>query len=136
MERKALKDLEILIKERPYAIFVMQTQLLYDIADMLDKLSEDLSRLHPRGLIHHYSLKVGRDLVVVKVEEDIKCMAFSLNLHNDGPDDLYVTVNGYLLPETPIKPNESFAVDFHEGKIAFVVLKSDGLSTVRMWVGY
>lgn len=108
-----------LTENRPYVIQILQTQLLYDIAGMIDELKTRFEETLPEGFVMNYELTVV-DEHTIKAHKPF----FSFTLVNDGPDPVYYFVNRRLPAqvETPVNPGEHSVVDFRRGVIWKIIL--------------
>jgi hypothetical protein len=120
------KEIETVVKDRPYALSVLQTQILYDMAGMIENLLEKISKIEsrmvkPEGKIYTVSVTVDRLTVINFVEDYPRTMLYSITLFNDGPDDVSVSVNSYenrLL----LKAGESVDLNFGSPVIETLLL--------------
>jgi hypothetical protein len=122
--------------ENPYALLAIQTQILYDIAEMLEeaigrlgsigRLESSLAK--PKGYIYPIKVLVDRLTVIDFVNKYPYTPLISVTLFNDGPDEVYPSVNDYqrtVSPKagetipvdvriTPLKPGESLTIDMRQ----------------------
>jgi hypothetical protein len=129
--RKKLNEdeIEFISRERPYVLFVMQTQMLYDIASMLEETIERLMNIErllakPRGYIYSINRVVDRLTVIDFTKEYPRSPLFAITLFNDGPNDVYVSINEYQ-KVTPLKPKDSISVDMRCPVIEVLYLDVD-----------
>lgn len=120
------KQLEDIVKNRPYVAQILQLTMLYDIAGLLDEAVERLLRIenaitaeHPKGLLGHKKLTVT-DL---GVEWEPPAMWFSGSLHNYGPNTVYVQTNDKSLEFVPVETDEEVDFDFKTAKIEKIYFK-------------
>jgi hypothetical protein len=121
------KKIETVVKDRPYALSVLQTQILYDMAGMIESLLEKVSKIEslivkPEGKIYTVDVTVDRLTVINFVEDYPRTMLYSITLFNDGPDDVNVSVNSYenrLL----LKAGESVDLNFSSPVIRTLLLE-------------
>lgn len=111
--------LQELIENRPYVIQILQTQLLYDIAGMIDELKTEFEATVPEGFVMNYELTVVNEYTI-----EARKPFFSFTLVNDGPDPVYYFVNKRLPAqvETPVNPGEHSDVDFRRGVVWKIIL--------------
>jgi hypothetical protein len=120
------KEIETVVKDRPYALSVLQTQILYDMAGMIENLLEKISKIEslitkPEGKIYTVNVVVDKLTVINFVEDSPRAMLYSITLFNDGPDDVSVSVNSYenrLL----LKAGESVDLNFSSPVIRTLLL--------------
>jgi|YelNatPaOPRAMG01_1025707.scaffolds.fasta_scaffold31800_4 hypothetical protein len=109
------KDMaRIVVKDRPYALQVVQTQILYDIAWMLEEVLGRLQR--PKGYIHPIAVTVTEATYLDFVIGMPHSPLFSITIYNDGPDDVYPSVNIHQ-KNVPLKLGESLQIDCQAPKI-------------------
>jgi hypothetical protein len=121
------KKIETVVRDRPYALSVLQTQILYDMAGMIESLLEKISKIEslivkPEGKIYTVDVTVDRLTVINFVEDYPRTMLYSITLFNDGPDDVNVSVNSYenrLL----LKSGESVDLNFSSPVIRTLLLE-------------
>jgi hypothetical protein len=116
------KGIEVAVKDRPYAQEVLQTQLLYDIASMIEELTE--SSKTPKGFVFPIIITVQETTTIDFVKEMPREPLFSITIFNDGPDDVYPSVNTYQ-KYAPLKPGESLSIDFRKPGIEKLYLDVD-----------
>jgi len=123
------QEIEFLSRERPYVLFVMQTQMLYDVANFLETISERLINVEallvkPKGYVVPINVEVTKTEVLNFISATPYTPLFSVSLFNDGPDEVYPSVND-LQNRTPLKPGENISLDFHAPKIEKLFLDVD-----------
>jgi len=121
--------LEFIVRERPYALLALQTQILYDIASMMDDAIERLKRIEgllakPKGYIYHIKVVVDKLIVLDFLKGHPRTPLFAVTLYNDGPDEVYPSVNEHQ-KTTPLKPGETLTIDFHVPRIERLYLDVD-----------
>lgn len=119
--RPSERDVELLARERPYALFVVQAQMLYDVAGMLEEAVERLASIEsllarPKGLVHPIDVVVEGDVVLDFLRARPGSPLFSLSIFNDGPDEVYPSVNEPQL-SSPLMPGESISFDFGSPRV-------------------
>lgn len=137
--------LETITRERPYVLQVIQTQILYDIAGMLDELSEQFINLRqdfeatiPKGVFEPLTVPVTDSKTILEPPPKgrIETMPWiSSVICNDGPDDVYMIVNKGEIPKPPIPPGEQIEVDMKKPqlkKLTFFCLSGENAS-VRIY---
>jgi hypothetical protein len=115
------------LRERPYALLVIQTQLLYDLAGMVDDLVERLARIEsarPKGYVYHITVVVDKLVVLDFVKGHPYAPLIAVTLYNDGPDEVYPSVNGHQ-KVAPLKPGETLTIDYHAPLIERLYLDVD-----------
>jgi hypothetical protein len=120
--RLSESEVSILSRERPYALQVVQTQILYDIAGMLEEALGRLQR--PKGYIHPITVTVTEATYLDFVLGMPHSPLFSITLYNDGPDEVYPSVNSHQR-NVPLKPGESLNIDCHSPAIERLYLDVD-----------
>jgi hypothetical protein len=142
--RKRLTDseIEIIVKDRPYALEVIQTQILYDIAGMLDEATERLINLErllskPKGYVYSLNVTVDKLMVVDFLRDEPYSLLYSITIYNDGPDSVYPSINIYQ-KKTSLKPGESLHIDYQSPKIEklYLDIDSDKKANVRVFAVY
>jgi hypothetical protein len=127
IRRPSRSQLEIVLRERPYALLVIQTQILYDLAGMIEDAVERLARIEsarPKGYVHQIKVVVDKLIVLDFLKERPYTPLFAITLYNDGPDDVYLSVNDYQ-KITPLKSGETLTVDYHAPLIERLYLDVD-----------
>jgi hypothetical protein len=121
-------ELELLSRERPYALLVIQTQILYDIAGMIEDVVGRLARIEPatrpKGYVHHIKVVVDKLVVLDFVKGHPYAPLVAITLYNDGPDEVYPSVNEHR-KITPLKPGETLTIDYHAPTIERLYLDVD-----------
>jgi hypothetical protein len=120
-------ELELVARERPYALLVMQTQILYDLAGMVEGLVERLARIEsakPRGYVHHINVAVDKLVVLDFLKGHPYAPLLAVTLYNDGPDEVYPSVNEHK-KITPLKPGETLTIDYRAPMIERLYLDVD-----------
>jgi hypothetical protein len=129
--RRRLSESEIvtIVRERPYVLQVLQTQILYDIAGMLDEAVERILNVErllakPKGYIHPIKVAVDKITLIDFVRGEPYTPLFSISLFNDGPDEVYPSINAYQ-KGTSLKVGESLSIDMHSPVIEKLYLDVD-----------
>jgi len=123
------KDIRALAVERPYALQVIQTQILYDIAGMMEDVVERLRRVEealkrPRGFIFPFKVTVEKLEVIDVLKLWVGTPLYTVSIYNDGPDDVYPSVNEHQ-KHTPLKPGEMVSLDYQSPRIKRLYLDVD-----------
>jgi hypothetical protein len=124
VSQRRLNESEVstLSRERPYALQVIQTQILYDIAGMLEEALGRLQR--PKGYVHPIAIMVTEATYLDFVIGMPHSPLFSITLYNDGPDEVYPSVNAHQR-NVPLKPGESLHIDCYSPAIERLYLDVD-----------
>jgi len=117
-------------KSRPYALQLLQTQILYDVASMLDNLTEETVNFHqswlktiPKGKFEPLTLAITSSVTKLdsSIIETMPWMKFTI--FNDGDDAVYLMVNEeFIQSRTPLNSDESLTVDMITPQIEKVQL--------------
>jgi hypothetical protein len=128
VRRLSGSELEIVLRERPYALLVIQTQILYDLAGMIENAIERLARIEsaskPKGYVHHITVVVNKLVVLDFVKGHPYAPLIAVTLYNDGPDEVYPSVNGHQ-KVAPLKPGETLTIDYRAPMIERLYLDVD-----------
>jgi hypothetical protein len=101
------------------------------IEDVVERLAKIESATRPKGYVHQIKVLVDKLIVLDFLKERPYTPLFAITLYNDGPDDVYLSVNEYQ-KITPLKPGETLTIDYRapiieglyldvdEGKKAFI----------------
>lgn len=133
LKKPSEKELKAVVEERPYALLVLQTQILYDVAGMIEEVAERLEKAlaKPRGLTYPVKVFVDKLVVIDFVKELPHSPLSSITIYNDGPDEVYPSVNEHQKIAS-LKPGESLSIelgtpgieklylDVDEGKKAYI----------------
>jgi len=127
---------ETITRDRPYALEVMQTQLLYDVASMMEEAVDRLTRIEellvkPKGYICPIKLTIDRPTIIDFSKEYPYTPLFSLSLFNDGPDEVYVGIN-IEQKVTPLKAGESFEAELYAPNIKRLYLYVEAGKTANI----
>jgi hypothetical protein len=149
MAKRELKKLdspevEVMAKERPYALQMIQMQILYDIASLLEELTERTTRFHssweetiPVGEFKSLTYPIT-DRVTELSPKTIESMPWrAFTIFNDGPSPIYLVINeDFPQTRTPVNMGENLTVNMTKRKIEKIYLNcAAGLtSTVRIFV--
>jgi len=122
--------IETIIKERPYAAQMIQLQILYDMAGMLEDIAESIAQLRsefrstiPRGKIIPIELSLTDSITTLTREQYDTMPWMSFDLYNDGPDPVHVVVNeDFITEKAPLGSGESLKVDMKAPIIEKVML--------------
>jgi hypothetical protein len=128
VRRLSGSELELVLRERPYALLVIQTQILYDLAGMIEDAVERLARIEsatkPKGYVYHIKLVVDKLVVLDFLKGYPYAPLFVITLYNDGPDEVYPSVNGHQ-KIAQLKPGETLTIDYHAPMIERLYLDVD-----------
>jgi len=123
MSKKRLSEAEIetISKERPYVLEVMQSQMLYDIAGMLEEAVERLANIEallerPKGFVYPIKQTVDKITILDFVKHWPNTLLFGITLFNDGPDEIYVGVNEHQTM-TPLNTGEDLRIEYTSPRI-------------------
>lgn len=129
-------------KERPYALMAIQTQILYDIASMLEDQGKTLidffqtyRQTIPEGMFKPITVPVTGTPTVLDPKNMPTMPWISFTVFNDGPNGVYVRINEDLIQtHTPLNPGENITIGFGQPKInKITLLCAPGLlSSVRI----
>jgi len=131
------------IKERPYAQDALQTQLLYDIASMLEDQRETLMSFYqdwkqtvPKGVYRPLTVDVS-DVITTLDPKNVPSMPWiTFTIFNDGPSPVYMMVNEEFVQErTSLNLGENVTINMKKDQIQKVTLHcASGLtSRVRIF---
>jgi len=131
--RPSIDKLAQMLQERPYVANLIQFQLLYDMASILEDLLDLTKSTIPEGktIPREYTVTNKPTEIDRKMESSLPWR--SMDLVNYGPNKLYVTINeSRVVEKAPLAMGESMRIDFRAPKIERIVLLSTGSSVVRM----
>jgi len=139
-----IRRLRSFTEERPYVQHALQTQILYDIASILEDMAFELTSFYqewkmtiPEGRLIQLTVNVTDEPKELSPEEGVSYMPWiSFDLYNDGPDPVYVMVNEeYLRYRAPIASGENLKVDMKKPLIRKIWLycASGQTASVRMY---
>jgi hypothetical protein len=86
--------------------------------------SEQAEEAGPRGYIYPISVTVEELTVVDFVKGRPYSPLYSITIFNDGPDEVYVSVNEHQ-KQTPLKPGEQLSIDARNARIERLYLDVD-----------
>jgi len=126
LEKPSERELDAIIRERPYALLVLQTQILYDVAGMIEEALERLEKglAKPRGLTFPVKVFVDKLVVIDFVKGLPHAPLFSITIYNDGPDEVYPSLNEHQRI-APLKPGESLNIGLGTPEIERLYLDVD-----------
>lgn len=143
VRRPPISSLEQLIHDRPYAAQLVQTQIMYDLADMLESMLEELSQFRaeynatiPEGRIEYVPLTVT-DQETLLTRQDYPSMPWrSMEVYNVGPNTVYLysypeSTEDFHMEKTPLLAGSTLRVDVKIPlieKLAFVCDKGQTAS--------
>lgn len=124
------EEIQKMAKERPYALELLQTQILYDIAGMLEQQGEELINFHqhwqktiPKGVFEPLTLTITQLPTTLdpKIVESMPWMKFTI--YNDGDDAVYIMINEeFIQDRTPLNSGENLTVDMITPQIEKILL--------------
>jgi len=140
------ESLERIIRERPYVAQLIQTQILYDMADFLETMTEDMSQLRaefkdsrPQGHVGYVPVEVTEQETILRPQNQPTMPWRRMTIINDGEDLVWIyttprRVGEFQLEKTPIPPGQDYEVDLRFPLIDEVILKCDSgeTATVRI----
>lgn len=126
-------------KDRPYALQLLQTQILYDVASMLDNLTEVTINFHqnwlktiPEGKLEPLTLAITSSVTKLDSSVITSMPWMKFTIFNDGADAVYLMVNEEFIQErTPLNSGESLTVDMitpQIEKVQLVCLRGESCS--------
>lgn len=122
------QNLSVMLKERPYAIQMMQLQILYDIASILEDISETNAQHYsefkatiPEGEVEPIALNVTAQVTHLRKQDYPTMPWISMTVFNDGPNPVFIGVP-YRPVEAPLVMGEQLAINMVERKIKKVLL--------------
>lgn len=130
LEKLRTPEVEEMAKERPYALQVIQMQILYDMADLLEELVERNTRFQtsweetiPKGELEPLTFAIT-DMPTELSPRTVGSMPWMrFTLHNDGPNPVFIMVNEeYIQNRTPLNIGEHITVDMVKPKVDKVYL--------------
>jgi len=138
--RPGIDKLESIVKERPYAAQMLQLQILYDMAGMLEDISESLAHFRsefrstiPKGYVEPIELTVTDKISKITKNKYATMPWISFDLFNDGPNPVYVVVNrNFVTRRAPLNSGESLTVDMKAPIIEKIYLFCDKGNTASV----
>lgn len=124
------QPIETILKERPYALMAIQTQILYDIASMLEDqgktiidLSENFSKTLPQGTLEPLTIPVTDRGVTLDSGNTRSMPWVTFTIYVDGPGAVYPRVNeDSTQTRTPLNMGENLTVNMKTKQIHKVIL--------------
>lgn len=89
--------------------------LLDEIASRLADITKLLEK--PEGLVYSINVTVTKTVVIDFLKNYPWKPMFSITLYNDGPDDVYPSINSIPQTITPFKKGETINIDCKGAKI-------------------
>jgi hypothetical protein len=122
--------IEEMAASRPYALMVIQTQILYDIAGMLEDMGEEIAQLRgewrqtvSEGVFRPLTVHVTSEITTLDPSKVDTMPWMGFDIYNDGPAPVYMMVNEeYLQEKTPLNAGESLKVDMKKRQVAKITL--------------
>ena len=127
------------LTERPYVQQAIQTQILYDLASMMEELLRLTKLQIPIGEVLSFKLEVGDKDVILENVAHYSFPWMGFTLINDGPSPVYFVINQRGVPSTslrcPIEAGDQIDVDLGARVINILSLRCNpGQSTtVRIY---
>ncbi len=129
------RKIEVAARERPYALSIIQTQLLNDMASMLYQINKELRVLKqeyqrniPRGFTSSIVVSVSDDILILDRRNEPSMPWHSVTVYNNGPGSAYLATapEGWDLKfEAPLQPNENVSIDMKGALIERIGFKCD-----------
>ena len=141
-DRPPIDTLQEMMQGRPYVAQLVQMQLLYDMASILEdslgeigQLRKRMDEMVPEGKLYprEYNITSSKSLEIdKKLETTLPWRSFELT--NYGPNKLFVMINDQrLVEEGALTMGELMNVDLKSPKITKITLLSEGTSSVRIY---
>jgi len=144
--RPGIASIDQLIRERPYAAQLLEIQILYDMAGMLENMAEDMAMLRsefkdsrPQGHVGYVPVEVTEQETILRPQNQPTMPWRRMTIINDGEDLVWIyttprRVGEFQLEKTPIPPGQDYEVDLRFPLIDEVILKCDSgeTATVRI----
>lgn len=137
------EKVEIAIKERPYALEAIKTQVLYDIASMLEDQGKTLIDFFeswrgtvPKGELRPLRLAITDRITELDPGNTPGMPWFTFDIFVDGPDPVFLGVNvDFIRERSPLRAGEHLKVDVGKANINKVLLhcEQEKKSTVRIF---
>jgi len=100
---RPIQDVARLVAERPYALMAMQTQILYDLASMLETLLDRVDELRrtivPSGEVLPLEIPVYRDVREIRPGGEWR----GVSVYNRGPSTCYIQLSRKMLGYKPVR---------------------------------
>jgi len=127
------------LTNRPYVQQAIQTQILYDLASMVEELLDLTRKQIPIGEVMSFKITVGdKDEILDEVPTySFPWMGFTIV--NDGPSPVYFSINRRGVQSTamstPIEPGDQLDIDLGARVIRMLSLRCppNGTATVRIY---
>ena len=131
---RPIQDVARLAAERPYALAAMQTQILYDLASMLETLLDRVDELGktivPSGEILPLEIPVYRDVREIRPGGAWR----GVSVYNRGPSTCHVQLSRKMLGYKPVKvePGASKSWMFPAPVIRALYARSDDKAVLEI----
>lgn len=112
---------------------VLQSRLLDDVADKLIELANLVSMTIPQGIVEGMTLTLSGNNVQ-QIRPLSPWFYFTLYNKDDSDGTVYVRVNDANGDERPVKPDDSFNVNFGAAIIHAIYVRTDADSTATIEV--
>lgn len=117
-------------KERPYALMAIQTQILYDIASLLEDTGktlhdfyDDWKRTQSKGQFEPMTVAVTERVTVLDKSNTPTLPWISFVIFNDGPDPVYIKINEKeTQTHTPLNVGDQLTVTMGKDNIEIITL--------------
>ena len=134
------QKVEVATRQRPYVQEAIQTQILYDIAGMLEDQGKtlidffnDWKETIPRGRIRPLDLTVTATITELNPTNAPDMPWMTIDLFNDGPNPVYVTINEeFTRRKAPLTIGETLTVDMKKRNINKIFLFCDAGNTANI----
>lgn len=122
MSRLEKAKIEEMAKNRPYALMVIQTEILFDVASILETTFNFLKETTPEGVDFPVPEKTVTEAETINFVKEYPYRRIrSIDFFNKGPDTVYVRVNEEK--EIPIENREAITVSKPKATIEHVTLR-------------
>lgn len=119
------RKIEMITKERGYVQQAIQTQILYDMASLLEDMGKTLVDFHqdwketiPKAKLRPLELTITQNITRLDPTNTYDMPWMTFDLSNDGPDPVYVTINEEeLIEKAPLNSGDSLTVDMKKRNI-------------------
>jgi hypothetical protein len=135
LDSEKIKEIAI---NRPYIIEIMQLQILYDLASMLEEVLTTLKEGTPEGKVMEWRQEVtGEKPFYIDFTKEVYKRLFSITIVNEGDYDVraIVKIEGISPKEIIINPGMTEIIDLKRAKIeniTFYMVEKDKTSIVKI----
>lgn len=110
------------------------------IAGLLSEIRDRIFNLEKlvkaKGLVIPFEIEVGKEKKVIDIVKSTGYQGVGFTIYNDGPDELFIDVNGKFPEQVGIRKGEDFSLDYYIPVIEFITLLSKEKSRVRIFIRY